>query len=74
MGGVATGYDIAMASASSTDNRREVLDFSQSYFAANLEPCGEDRGGCHGGQPEGQAYWRPARQPWRRLVDQDAKA
>lgn len=34
--GAATGYDIAMASASATDKRREVFDFSQNYFAANL--------------------------------------
>ena len=36
IGGAATGYDIAMASASATDARREVFDFSQNYFAANL--------------------------------------
>ncbi|TIP26314.1 MAG: amino acid ABC transporter substrate-binding protein [Mesorhizobium sp.] len=36
IGGAATGYDIAMASASATDKRREVFDFSQNYFAANL--------------------------------------
>lgn len=34
--GAATGYDIAMASASATDKRRQVFDFSQNYFAANL--------------------------------------
>ena len=34
--GAATGYDIAMASASATDERRQVFDFSQNYFAANL--------------------------------------
>lgn len=36
IGGAASGYDIAMASASATDKRREVFDFSQNYFAANL--------------------------------------
>jgi polar amino acid transport system substrate-binding protein len=36
IGGAATGYDIAMASASATDKRREVFDFSQNYFAADL--------------------------------------
>ncbi len=36
IGGAATGYDIAMASASATDKRREVFDFSQNYFSANL--------------------------------------
>ncbi|MER8594233.1 ABC transporter substrate-binding protein [Mesorhizobium sp. M1182] len=36
IGGAATGYDLAMASASATDKRREVFDFSQNYFAANL--------------------------------------
>ena len=36
IGGAATGYDIAMASASATDKRRQVFDFSQNYFAANL--------------------------------------
>lgn len=34
--GAATGYDIAMASASATDERRKVFDFSQNYFSANL--------------------------------------
>lgn len=34
--GSATGYDIGMASASDTEKRRKVFDFSQSYFAANL--------------------------------------
>ena len=36
IGGAASGYDIAMASASATDKRREVFDFSQNYFSANL--------------------------------------
>jgi polar amino acid transport system substrate-binding protein len=36
IGGAATGYDLAMASVSATDKRRQVFDFSQNYFEANL--------------------------------------
>jgi polar amino acid transport system substrate-binding protein len=34
--GSATGYDIGMASTSETEKRREIFDFSQPYFSANL--------------------------------------
>ena len=64
IGGAATGYDIAMASASATDKRREVFDFSQNYFSANLGVAVKAGADVTGGQPERQADWRAAGQPW----------
>jgi polar amino acid transport system substrate-binding protein len=34
--GAATGYDVAMASVTITEPRKQILDFSQPYFSSNL--------------------------------------
>jgi polar amino acid transport system substrate-binding protein len=34
--GTSTGYDVALATVTITDERKEVFDFSQQYFTSNL--------------------------------------